>query len=168
MNTEIKDKIDVACENFKKVHNSNIDKFVNLDSWLEKESTIFEHETQKFINTYLKYKRGQLIKIDFGVNIGTELSHTHFAIVLNDDDTIHTDNITVIPLTSKSGYKRINLGNIVKNSNNAKKYQNNTYGIITQIKTVSKKRILLNNNKYVCDSSIMSKINTAILNYLIK
>ena len=72
---------------------------------------------------YLRYDYGQIIKVDFGINIGTELSHTHFAIVLNQDDTIKTDNITVLPLTSKNGYKRINLGNLINNitsSNNIK------------------------------------------------
>lgn len=81
-----------------------------------------------------------MIKVDFGVNVGTELSHTHFAIVLNDDDTIKTDNLTVLPLTSKNGYKRIYLGDIVGSNNNSLKYQNITYGMITQIKTISKKK----------------------------
>ncbi len=50
-----------------------------------------------------------------------------------------------------------------------RKYKNNTtYGMITQIKTISKKRILLNDKKYICDESILKKINIAIANYLIK
>lgn len=107
--------------------------------------------------------------MDFGVNIGTELSHTHFAIVINNDDTIFTDNITVMPLTSKKGFKRINLGNIVDINTNSLKYKkNNTYGIVTQIKTISKKRILLNNTKYICNNEIIEKINKAIINYLTK
>ena len=129
-------KIDLACNTFKKVQKSGFEKFNKLDEWLEKESNIFDGETQNIQNQFLKYKRGQILKIDFGVNVGTELSHTHFAIVINDDDTISTDNITVLPLTSKSGYKRVNLGHLIKNS----KYKNNvTYGIITQVKTISKK-----------------------------
>lgn len=157
-------RIDNACKIFKKVNESNHPKFAKLDYWLEKESYIFDKETQNIQNQYLKYKRGQIIKIDFGVNIGTELSHTHFAIVLNDDDTISTDNITVLPLTSKKGYKRINLGHLIK----SEKYQNNiTYGIITQIKTISKQRILLNNKKIFCDKELLKKINLAIKNYII-
>ena len=78
----------------------------------------------------MKYKRGQVIKVDFGVNIGSELSHTHFAIVLNSDDSTKNDNITVLPLTSKKGYKRINLGSLIKDITSSK-YDNNTYGIVT-------------------------------------
>lgn len=167
MITKKEEKIDVACEKFKKVQKSNYPKYLKLDEWLEKESNIFEDETEETSYNYLKYKRGQLIKVDFGINIGTEISHTHFAIVLNSDDTTHTDNITVLPLTSKKGYKRINLGNIVMDNNKVTKYQNKTFGIITQIKTISKKRILLNDKKIICDKNIMSQIQKAINDYLI-
>ena len=162
--TTKKDKIDIACNTFKNIHKSGVKKFINLDDWLEKEINIFNNETKNTIFQYLKYKRGQLIKVDFGINLGTELSHTHFAIVLNNDDTINTDNLTVLPLTSKNGYKRIKLDNIIKKE----KYKNNiNYRIIIQIKTISKKRILLNNIKYVCDDEVMKKINNAIKNYII-
>jgi len=102
MKTKIIDKIEEACEKYKKIQSTGIPKFVKLDEWLEKESNIFESETLKRNSTYPKFKRGEIIKVDFGINIGTELSHTHFAIVLNSDDTFLNDNITVIPITSKT------------------------------------------------------------------
>ncbi len=102
-------KIDIACNIFKKVNESGHSKFAKLDDWLEKESVIYNNEIQNLQPKYLKYKKGQLIKVDFGVNIGSELSHTHFAIVLNGDDTASTDNVTVLPLTSKDGYRRIKI-----------------------------------------------------------
>ena len=37
-------KIDIACNNFKKVHISGDPKFNKLDEWLEKESNIFQNE----------------------------------------------------------------------------------------------------------------------------
>lgn len=166
MITKEEEKIDTSCKKFKKVQKSNYPKYLKLDKWLEKESNIFEEETKGTNYNYLRYKRGQLIKVDFGINIGTEISHTHYAIILNSDDTTHTDNITVLPLTSKKGYKRINLGNIVMDNNKATKYQNKTFGIITQIKTISKKRILLNDKKIICDKSTMDQIERAINDYL--
>lgn len=166
MITKEEEKIDTACKKFKIVQKSNYPKYLKLDEWLEKESNIFEDETKGTSYNYLKYKRVQLIKVDFGINIGTEISHTHYAIVLNSDDTIRNDNITVLPLTSKSGYKRINLGNIVMDNNKAIKYQNKTYGIITQIKTISKKRVLLNSKKTICDKFTMDKIQNALNDYL--
>lgn len=168
MKTEIKDKIDDACKNFKEVNESNKIKFSKLDDWLLKESEEFKKEIKNTKQTYFKYKRGQVLKINFGVNIGTELSHTHFAIVLNNDDTRLTDNITVIPLTSKAGYRRINLGNLVSQEYNSSKYKNDSFAIITQIKTVSKKRVLENDNKIICPKNILSKLDNAIKDYLTK
>ncbi len=160
------EKINDSCLTYKKAYNSKYAKFSKLGDWVEKESTYFYEESRNTKQTYLKYSYGQLIKVDFGINIGTELSHTHFAIVLNNDDTIKTDNITVLPLTSKNGYKRISLGNLIKETHTSLKYQNHTYGIITQIKTISKKRILLNNNKHFCSKEVMNKINKALKEYL--
>ena len=134
MDTETKNNIDIACDNYKQINGKG--KFLKLDEWLLKESETFKDENNNISQIYLKYKRGQVIKVNFGVNIGTELSHTHFAIVLNSDDTRLTDNITVVPLTSKNGYKRINLGNLVSNKFASSKYDNTTYAYITQIKTI--------------------------------
>ena len=163
--TKEKNKIDIACNRFKIIKQSQTKKFQKLDVWLDKESNIFYNETQKAEKLYLRYDYGQIIKVDFGINIGTELSHTHFAIVLNQDDTIKTDNITVLPLTSKNGYKRINLGNLINNITSSNKYQNTTYGIITQIKTISKERILMNKKKEICDKNRMDIIKSKLKNY---
>lgn len=169
MITKEKEKIDLAFENYDIIIKKSKGKFATLDDWLLKESNIFLKETNSSKkNIYLKYKRGQIIKVDFGVNIGTELSHTHFAIVLNNDDTKYTDNITVVPLTSKNGYRRVNLGNLIANHTNNSKYQNNTYAYITQIKTISKKRILLNNKKIICDDNTLSLLDKEITEYLTK
>jgi mRNA-degrading endonuclease toxin of MazEF toxin-antitoxin module len=168
MVTNVKDKIDNACDNFKKVINSNNPKFNKLDNWLEKESNIFVQEIQpSYTKKYYKYQQGQILKIDFGVNIGSELSHTHFGIVLNSDDNIKADNITVLPISSKKGYGRIPLGNILSDmySKNSK-YQNcQSYALLTQIKTVSKQRILLNNKISVCDKSTMNRLNKILHKY---
>lgn len=159
------DKIIKACTNYTEVFESSCKKFKKLDAWLYKESNIYLTEIQGLRKQYLKYKRGQVIKVDFGVNIGSELSHTHFAIVLNNDDSTKNDNITVLPLTSKKGYKRIDLGSLIKDITGSK-YDNSTYGIVTQIKTISKERILLNNIKHVCDSKILRIIDNHIIAYL--
>lgn len=149
-------------QKFQRSKKSNKIKFSQLDEWLLKESEEFKNETENIEPIYHKYKRGQILKIDFEVNIGTELSHTHFAIVLNNDDTRVTDNITVLPLTSKAGYRRINLGNLVSQKYSSSKYKNNSFAIITQIKTISKKRVLENNNKIMCSENVLSKLDKAI------
>lgn len=92
-----------------------------IGNWLEKQSHIFKSESNNIILNKPNFKRGQIIKVDFGVNMGSELSNTHFAIVLNNDDNNNVDNITVIPLTSKTGYKRLYIGNVLKDFEKDKK-----------------------------------------------
>lgn len=168
MRLDVIDKIDEASKKFKNVFNSGVLKFSKLDEWLYKESTIYEKEIYNYKKIiYPKFRRGEIVKVDFGVNIGSELSHTHFAIVLNSDDSIYNDNITVLPITSKSGYRKISLGKILNNAiPNTNKYNLNSYGYLTQIKTISKYRLFVIKFKYICDNIILDKIDSEIIKYL--
>lgn len=169
MNTEIKEKkqiekIDIACNRYKEVNNSNHTKFNKLEDWLNKESIIYKKETSINKKTFKKLHRGQIIKVDFGINIGSELCYTHFAIVLNSNDTIYNDNITIVPITSKKGENRIKVGKLLhKVYPNSTKYNLISYINILQIRTISKTRILQNNKNYICDNKIMDKIDKEIV-----
>ena len=158
------EKIDSACQKYKIVQKTNVEKFYTLGSWLDKESKIFSDETKNKKTTFKSLKRGQIVKIDFGVNIGSELCFTHFAIVLNKNDSIYSDSISIVPITSKSGKDRISIGKILhKVYPNSLKYNLNCYVNISQIKTISKTRIFQDNKNYVCDSNILDKIDNEII-----
>lgn len=169
MDTEVKEKkqierIDTACLRYKEVNKSNHIKFNKLGDWLDKESMIFKKETIINNKTFKKLRRGQVIKVDFGINIGSELCYTHFAIVLNDNDTIYNDNVTIVPITSKKGENRINVGKLLHNIYpNSTKYNLISYVNILQIRTISKSRILQNNKNYICSDEIMDKIDKEII-----
>ena len=170
MNTEIDTttqikKIEESIKNYKYVLNSKNTKFTWLGNWLKKESSFFKNEVDKKLNKNPNFKRGDVIKADFGVNVGSELSNIHFAIVLNSDDNTSVDNITVLPLTSKPGYKRLYLGNLLNMFKNNNK---NTYALITQITTISKKKIIKSNIKFRCYAEIMEIINKEIIRFFTK
>ena len=75
-------------------------KFSYLDDWLLKKSKLLINEANDLkinmvakennlsINqkNYKKYPRGTIIKADFGIGLGSEMSQIHFAIVLNNYD----------------------------------------------------------------------------------
>ena len=72
-------------------------KFSYLDEWLLKkskllknEAIILEQKQQNPLDTqtplFKTYQRGTIVKADFGVGIGSEISQIHFAIVLNNYD----------------------------------------------------------------------------------
>ena len=138
-------------------------KFKKLDDWLNKESSIFLDETMSFCEMYPNFKRGEILKVDFGVGIGSEWSHSHFAIVLNKDDTTKNDNITVVPLTSKNGYNRLYLGKLISELKLNEKYNKDSYVAISHITTISKRRILPMNKKYFCNGDILDKIDKEII-----
>ncbi|TMR80760.1 growth inhibitor PemK [Streptococcus pseudopneumoniae] len=92
-----------ASKNFEKVHSTfkNNNKFRFSPNWLEKESNLFLSETQNTSKSYNVLKRGSLIFVDFGINIGSELSNRHWAVVLNKNDSPKSRNLTVLPISSK-------------------------------------------------------------------
>lgn len=65
-----------------------------------------------------KYKRGSIIKVNLGFNIGNEEGGLHYCIVLDKANALSSGTLTVIPLTSIKENKKynsstINLGNEV-------------------------------------------------------
>ena len=76
------------------------------------ETKIFESKTNS--NKYKTYKRGTIIKVDFGVNLGSEMAQVHFAIVLNNYDNTNNNVLTIVPLTSKPGKFNLNLDNLIE------------------------------------------------------
>ena len=162
------DKINRSCENYKYANKTGATKFAKIGNWLEKQSSVFKNEADKKVFNKPNFKRGEIIKVDFGINMGSELSNTHFAIVLNSDDNNHADNLTVIPLTSKKGYKRLNVGNILHDYEKNGKYSGDGYALLTQITTISKMKIFNTNVRSFCSKEIMNYITENIINYFSK
>ena len=91
-----------ACKRFELIsHDIKIPKLKYLHQSLNFKSNIHYQENEGKVYNYQKYKRGSVVMVNFGTNIGYELSGNHFAIVLNKDDNNKNGLITVIPLTSK-------------------------------------------------------------------
>ena len=128
MNTEVKEslkekiRLDKSYINYHTIIDKKLPyKFAYLDGWLLKESKLLLEETSKFENnkerqTYKTYKRGTIIKVDFGVNLGSEMSQVHFAIVLNNYDNPRNNVLTVVPLTSKSSKFNLDLEVLIINT----------------------------------------------------
>lgn len=124
MNTKVEEKIrekiklDRAYINYHKIIDKKLPyKFSYLDEWTLKKSKKLLEETEQFENqnevNYRIYNRGTLIKVDFGVGLGSEMSQVHFAIVLNNYDNNRNNILTVVPLTSKEGKFNLNLHGLV-------------------------------------------------------
>lgn len=76
-------------------------KRVNLLAYWFEEFVNYLKREKKFDSSKLKrYKRGEIVKINFGFNVGSELGGLHYAVVLNSKDTLSSPVLTVIPLSS--------------------------------------------------------------------
>lgn len=76
----------------------------------------------------IKYKRGSIVKVHLGFNVGSEEGGLHYAVVLDKDNAMNSSVITVVPLTSvkpntdlnKLKPGAIHIGNELYNSLNSK------------------------------------------------
>ena len=71
------------------------------DSKLDESKTLL-YEIEKKPVHFNRYFRGEIVRVKFGVNIGSEFSGDHFAIVISKKDTMMNPTLHVIPITLKN------------------------------------------------------------------
>ena len=147
-------KLNQVCVNYQKIINKNLPyKFSYLKDWKLKESKLLLKESSQYENKDIKrthkvYKRGTIIKADFGVNLGSEMSQIHFAIVLNNYDNQNNNVLTVVPLTSKKSKYNLDLKNLVTDKLISKTNEELiNIGLIEEFKLMAPKLHMKANNK---------------------
>lgn len=76
-------------------------KKANLISyWLKDYVRFINFEEQFDPKRNISYKRGNIVKLNFGFNIGSEYGGLHYGVVLDNHNAQSSPVITVIPLTS--------------------------------------------------------------------
>ncbi len=148
-------------------------------SWINEHFDYFENENNN--NFYYKnsYKRKDIIKINFGFNVGSELGGLHYAVVVEKDNSMHDSTLVVVPLSTFRKKKR-NMGNLRPteidlgviddlNENGEKLY---SYAVIDQIRLISKARIYEpRSNKdlpAILSNDQMDLIDTKIIHFFSK
>lgn len=97
-------------------------KKANLISyWIKDYVRMIDFEEKFEPTKNISYKRGNIVKVDFGFNVGAEYGGLHYGIVLDNNNAHNSPVITVIPLTSiKSGKEAhsnsVELGNEIYRS----------------------------------------------------
>lgn len=71
-----------------------------LSYWLEDWATFLAFEPSFSPSSLKRYKRGEVIKIHLGFNIGSEEGGLHYAVVLDKNNPLHSPVVTIAPLTS--------------------------------------------------------------------
>ena len=95
--------------------NTHLKKANLISYWLESYSTYLRNEETFDPKRLISYKRGYIIKADFGFNVGSEPGGLHYAVVLDSNNRKNSPVVTVVPLSSgteTSVYERdVFLGN---------------------------------------------------------
>ena len=60
----------------------------------------------------IAYKRGNIVKLNFGFNIGAEYGGLHYGVVLDNHNAHNSPVVTIIPLTSKKDAKDLHSNNV--------------------------------------------------------
>lgn len=77
-------------------------KKANLISyWLKDYVRMISFEESFDPTRNIAYKRGDIVKLNFGFNIGSEYGGLHYAVVINNKNPHNSSVVTVVPLTSQ-------------------------------------------------------------------
>ena len=142
----------IALEKFNKVTKSIEKKLLNIDSeiatefleWFDKKATYLKQYEQK--SSYLPQpddiKKGDIVWVEFGINVGTELSDRnkkgHYAVVW----AIDLGNVIVIPLSSKPiNNSKLSFDLGIIDELNLENENSHSYLKVDAIRSICKRRI---------------------------
>lgn len=93
--------INALLENYIKSDNEKLLKKANLLAyWIKAYTDYIKKENEFDPQKIISYKRGDVIKLNFGFNIGAEYGGLHYAVVLDNNNDHNSPLVTVIPLKS--------------------------------------------------------------------
>lgn len=88
-------------------------KKANLISyWLKDYVRMIDFEEKFNPSRNIAYKRGNIVKLNFGFNIGAEYGGLHYGIVLDNKNAHSSPVVTIIPLTSVKDTKEIHSNSV--------------------------------------------------------
>lgn len=87
-----------------------------LAHWIKDFADYHDNETIFDTHKLKRYKRGDIIKVNLGFNVGNELGGLHYCAVINKSDNLSYGTLNIIPLSSIKSNKEqyifdVSLGN---------------------------------------------------------
>lgn len=78
-----------------------------ISYWIKNYVQMISFEEKFDPTKNISYKRGNVVKLNFGFNIGSEYGGLHYGIVLDNKNAHNSPVLTIIPLTSSDGIKKV-------------------------------------------------------------
>lgn len=134
-----------------------------LAEWIHTWSVYLKQETSFNPSRSIPLKRGMIVYLHMGFNIGSETGGVRYAVVIENNNNPKNGTVVVVPLSSLSHGKtrenlhdsEVYLGNVVPWDTNGTE----SYAKVMQIRAVSKLRIIHPKDKN--ESKIIAKITSA-------
>lgn len=79
---------------------NDLPKADKLSYWISDYAGYLKSEKTFLPGKLKRYKRGDIVKVNFGFRLGSELGGRHYCVVLDKDNSPKAPTITVMPLTS--------------------------------------------------------------------
>ncbi|MBR0598590.1 type II toxin-antitoxin system PemK/MazF family toxin [Sinanaerobacter chloroacetimidivorans] len=135
-----------------------------MSEWLAVWSKYLRFEQSFSPQRLIPYKRGTILHVHFGFNVGSEIGGSHYCIVMENNNNPESKTIVIMPLSSLSHGKtkeslhhsEVYLGKIIPWE------QKESYAMPLQIRAISKLRII----KPKIKSDSIAKINAEQLTEL--
>lgn len=96
--TNLRDKALADLKNY--MDSLDESKGTKLAYWIADYTSFLKQESSFRPEKLLRYKRGAIVKVDLGYRVGSEQGGLHYAIVMDNNNSIYSPTVTVIPLTS--------------------------------------------------------------------
>jgi mRNA-degrading endonuclease toxin of MazEF toxin-antitoxin module len=137
-----------------------------LNEWLEKWGKYLTFESLFDPKRLVYYKRGDIVLVHFGYNVGNEQGGVHYAVVVENENSLSSGIVMVVPLSSLDAGKTIAdlhksevfLGQLIGGID--------CYAMPLQMRTVSKLRIIKpkhkTQSKVTVPGNLLDKIDEQI------
>lgn len=141
--------------------------------WLKEHAQYLTREVGFKPTSMRRYKRREIILVNFGFNVGSEIGGVHFAVVMTDSN-VSNAVVNVIPLGSLEAHEtetdihktQVYLG-IIPGMNGLQ-----SYAITNQLRPVSKMRIIkptsVRDNTIRLGTELMDKIDKQVVSMYVK
>ena len=78
-----------------------------ISKWITQYANYISFEEKFSPHKLIGYKRGDIVFVNFGFNIGSEFGGEHYAVVIDNNNDRNSSTITVVPLSSYKPGKEI-------------------------------------------------------------
>ena len=116
-----------------------------ISKWIYQYANYVSFENKFSPHKLINYKRGDIVFVNFGFNVGAEFGGEHYAVVIDNNNDRNSSTITVVPLSSFKPEKEVHPNDLYLGNELFEKLQLKLKTLVPQLKEQATKNGLLLN-----------------------